>query len=64
MSESAIQAERQMDLTVFAQTDNLGVMQQAALRGLLKTLRPVPTHATVSQWRLWLREALTTEVTD
>ena len=55
--------ERRMDLTVFAQADHLGVMQQAAVRNWIKTLRPVPTHATVTEWRAWVREALAAVVT-
>jgi hypothetical protein len=63
MEEHRTQTARQMDLTVFAQTENLGVMQQAAVRSWVKHLRPIPTHATAQQWRLWLREALTAVVT-
>ena len=55
--------ERPVDLTVFSQSAGLGVMQVAALKALLKHMRPPPTHATMDQWRRWLREALEAVVT-
>ena len=56
-------SERRIDITSFAQSDGLGVMQVAALKALLKLMRPPPTHATVREWRHWLREALEAVVT-
>lgn len=56
-------SERRMDLTTFSQSEGLGVMQVAALKALLKHMRPPPTHATMSEWRRWLREALEAVVT-